>query len=78
MHVGKLLTDLHIWAVNCTKMREAQPRISECGKHSRHRCTCIPNGPVTIAIQARYNIQHPARSYVLSSNNEHVNSFALL
>jgi len=40
-------------------------------------------GPVTIAIRARFEydsstIQHPTRSYVLSSNNEHVNSFALL
>jgi len=40
-------------------------------------------GPITIAIRARFEydssaIQHPTRSYVLSSNNEHVNSFALL
>ena len=40
-------------------------------------------GPITIAIRARLEydssaIQHPTRSYVLSSNNEHVNSFALL
>jgi len=39
--------------------------------------------PITIAIRARFEydssaIQHPTRSYVLSSNNEHVNSFALL
>ena len=39
-------------------------------------------GPITIAIRARFEydssaIQHPTRSYVLSSNNEHVNySFA--
>ena len=59
------------------------------------------NGPITIAIRARFEydsttirlrfgyntlrdaydsskIQHPTRSYVLSSNNEHVNSFAML
>ena len=48
------------------------------------------NGPITIAIRARFGyntlrdaydssaIQHPTRSYVLSSNNERVNSFALL
>ena len=41
------------------------------------------NGPITIAIRARFDydsstIQHPTRSYVLSSNNEHVNSFPLL
>ena len=41
------------------------------------------NGPITIAIRARFEydsstIRHPTRSYVLSSNNEHVNSFALL
>ena len=40
-------------------------------------------GPITIAIRARFDydsstIQHPTRSYVLSSNNEHVNSFAML
>ena len=40
-------------------------------------------GPITIAIRARFDydsstIQHPTRSYVLSSNNEHVNSFPLL
>jgi len=40
-------------------------------------------GPITIAIRARFEydssaIQHPTSSYVLSSNNEHVNSFALL
>ena len=40
-------------------------------------------GPITIAIRARFEydssaIQHPTRSYVLSSNNEYVNSFALL
>ena len=34
-------------------------------------------------LQLRYEhdsstIQHPTRSYVLSSNNEHVNSFAML
>ena len=39
-------------------------------------------GPITIAIRARFDydsstIQHPTRSYVLSSNNEHVNSFPL-
>jgi len=57
----------------------------------------LPNGPITIAIRARFEydsttirlrllrdaydsstIQHPTRSYVLSSNNEHVNSFAML
>ena len=43
----------------------------------------MPNGPITIAIRARFEydssaIQHHTRSYVLSSNNEHVNSFALL
>ena len=43
----------------------------------------ISNGPITIAIRARFEydssaIQHPTRSYVLSSNNEHVNSFPLL
>jgi len=49
----------------------------------------MTNGPITIAIRARFEydsstisdssaIQHPTRSYVLSSNNEHVNSFALL
>jgi len=35
----------------------------------------------TIRLRDAYNsstIQHPTRSYVLSSNNEHVNSFALL
>ena len=46
---------------------------------NRHSC----NGPITVAIRARFEydssaIQHPTRSYVLSSNNEHVNSFALL
>ena len=42
-------------------------------------------GPITIAIRARFEydssaigLQHPTMSYVLSSNNEHVNSFALL
>ena len=40
-------------------------------------------GPITIAIRARFDydsstIQHPTRSYVLSSNNEHVSSFPLL
>jgi len=48
----------------------------ECHEH-------YANGPITIAIRARFEydssvIQHPTRSYVLSSNNEHVNSFALL
>ena len=43
----------------------------------------MTNGPITIAIRAQFEydssaIQHPTRSYVLSSNNEHVNSFALL
>ena len=35
----------------------------------------------TIRVRFDYNssaIQHPTRSYVLSSNNEHVNSFPLL
>jgi len=67
-----------------------------CGRFGRHS-----NGPITIAIRARFEydsttirlrfgyntlrdaydsstIQHPTRSYVLSSNNEHVNSFAML
>ena len=40
-------------------------------------------GLITIAIRARFDydsstIQHPTRSYVLSSSNEHVNSFPLL
>ena len=43
----------------------------------------MTNGPITIAIRAQFEydssaIQHPTRSYVLSSKNEHVNSFALL
>ena len=61
----------------------------------------VRNGPITIAIRARFEydstttrlrfgyntlrdaydsstIQHPTRSHVLSSNNEHVNSFAML
>jgi len=68
----------------------------------RHiRYEMLFNGPITIAIRARFEydsttirlqhatrcvrfnydssaIQHPTRSYVLSSNNEHVNSFPLL
>ena len=35
----------------------------------------------TIRLRFDYDsstIQHPTRSYVLSSNNEHVNSFAML
>ena len=41
------------------------------------------NGPITIAVRAGFEydsstIRHPTRSYVRSSNNEHVNSFALL
>ena len=35
----------------------------------------------TIRVRFDYDsttIQHPTRSYVLSSNNEHVNSFAML
>ena len=43
--------------------------------------TDVINGPITIAIRARFEHDtalHPTRSYVLSSNNEHVNSFALL
>ena len=44
--------------------------------------TSYRNGPITIAIRARFEYDstaiHPTRSYVLSSNNEHVNSFALL
>jgi len=67
----------------------------------RDWCSNNSNGPITIAIRARFEydsttiqlrfgyntlrdaydssaIQHPTRSYVLSSNNEHVNSFAML
>ena len=41
------------------------------------------SSPVMGLLQLRFEhdsstIQHPTRSYVLSSNNEHVNSFALL
>ena len=50
-------------------------------KYPIRRVVC--NGLITIAIRVRLErdsstIQHPTRSYVLSSNNEHVNSFALL
>ena len=50
---------------------------------TRHMVSHYANGPITIAIRARFDydsstIQHPTRSYVLSSNNEHVNSFPLL
>ena len=60
-----------------TQMYFQQKRKCEINKTA----TC--NGPITIAIRARFEydsstIQHPTRSYVLSSNNEHVNSFALL
>jgi len=54
------------------------------GGGSRHRLARpLAYGPIIIAIRARFEydsstIQHPTRSYVLSSNNEHVNSFALL
>jgi len=53
--------------------------------HPSHTATSttLTYGPITIAIRARFEfdssaIRHPTRSYVLSSNNEHVNSFALL
>ena len=51
--------------------------------HMQSRTWLSCNGPITIAIRARFEydsstIQHLTRSYVLSSNNEHVNSFALL
>ena len=40
-------------------------------------------GPITIAIRVRFeydttSYEEPKRSYAHSSNNEHVNSFALL
>jgi len=63
------------------------PWFQHCGGERRRRLrrsdASATYGPITIAIRARFEydssaIQHPTRSYVLSSNNEHVNSFAML
>ena len=60
---GRLLASAALWAYyNCDSSTIRLQHATRCVRFERDSST----------------IQHPTRSYVLSSNNEHVNSFALL